>query len=425
MRIGIAFDLIPLERGGDGPDDRFEEFDRPETVEAIAEVLRGEGHDVTLLGDGRELLRRVLDDPPDFVWNLAEGQGVGRSREARVPAALEMLGIPYSGSDPLTLAASLDKDVCRRLVRSRGGRIPKGTLVTPRADPGATERALGVEFSDPGDYPVIVKPAFEGSSKGIRGRCLAESAAEAAAAALRLADEYEQPVLVEAFIDGDEVTVGLVGNGERVEVLGAMRIVPKGSAARFVYSLEVKRDWRRRVEYEAPALLPAGVMRRLIGEARLAFDALGCRDLARIDFRLRDGVPYFIEANPLPGLAPVTSDLVILARGHGLGHADLIRKVLHTALDRVGLPPEVRRCRWSRAILEPGEPPGRGPAQCAGPAAFASRCGLRGRRGRGGPRRRGRLAPGGARRPAARRRAADRPPGRVPGPSRGPTWSST
>ncbi len=100
MRIGIAFDLIPIERGSDGPDDRFEEFDRPETVEAIAEVLRGEGHDVTLLGDGRELLRRVLDDPPDFVWNLAEGRGVGRSREARVPAVLEMLGIPYSGSDP-------------------------------------------------------------------------------------------------------------------------------------------------------------------------------------------------------------------------------------------------------------------------------------------------------------------------------------
>ena len=131
LRIGIAFDLIPVERGGDGPDDRFEEFDRPETVEAIAEVLRGEGHDVTLLGDGRELLRRVLDDPPDFVWNLAEGQGVGRSREARVPAALEMLGIPYSGSDPLTLAASLDKDVSRRLVRSRGGRIPRGRSSRP------------------------------------------------------------------------------------------------------------------------------------------------------------------------------------------------------------------------------------------------------------------------------------------------------
>ena len=338
MRIGIAFDLIPIESGGDGPDDRFEEFDRLETVEAIAEVLRGEGHDVALLGDGRELLRRVLDDPPDFVWNLAEGQGVGRSREARVPAALEMLGIPYSGSDPLTLAVSLDKDVSRRLVRSRGVRIPKATLVTPGADPGATERAVGVVFSDAADYPVIVKPAFEGSSKGIRGRCLAEGAAEAVAAAIRLAGEYEQPVLVEEFIDGDEVTVGLVGNGEQVEVVGVMRIVPKGSAARFVYSLEVKRDWRRRVDYEAPALLSAEVMRRLIEEARLAFDALGCRDLARIDFRFRDDLPYFIEANPLPGLAPATSDLVILARGHGLDHADLIRKVLRAALDRVGLP---------------------------------------------------------------------------------------
>ena len=284
-----------------------------------------------LLGDGRELLRRVLDDPPDFVWNMAEGQGVGRSREARVPAALEMLGIPYSGSDPLTLAASLDKDVRRRLVRVPGGPGPQGDARHARADPGATERALGVRVLRPGRLPRDRQARLRRVEQGIRGRCLADSAAEAVAAALRLADEYEQPVLVEEFIDGDEVTVGLVGNGERVEVLGAMRIVPKGSAARFVYSLEVKRDWRRRVDYEAPALLPAGVDAAADrgGPARVRRARLPRP--ARIDFRLRDGVPYFIEANPLPGLAPVTSDLVILARGHGLGHADLIRKVLHTA----------------------------------------------------------------------------------------------
>ena len=119
-------------RRSDGPDDRFEEFDKPETVEAIAEVLRGEGHEVVLLGDGREFLAQVLADPPDFVWNMAEGEGVGRCREARVPAVLEMLGIPYTGSDPLTLAAALDKDVAKRLVASTAGvAVPERPAPSP------------------------------------------------------------------------------------------------------------------------------------------------------------------------------------------------------------------------------------------------------------------------------------------------------
>ena len=95
------------------PDDAFEEFDKPETIEALVDVFRGLGHDPYPLGDGRALIERVLAERPDFVFNIAEGEGTGRNREARVPAFLEMLGIPYSGSDPLTLAATLDKDVAQ------------------------------------------------------------------------------------------------------------------------------------------------------------------------------------------------------------------------------------------------------------------------------------------------------------------------
>src|SRR4051812_7941367 len=105
MRIGITYDLknnAPVPDGA--PDDYQEEFDSPATVNAVAEVLQGLGHEIDLLGDGRQMLVRILDDKPDFVFNFAEGQGVGRSREARVPAVLEMLNIPYTGSDPLTLA---------------------------------------------------------------------------------------------------------------------------------------------------------------------------------------------------------------------------------------------------------------------------------------------------------------------------------
>src|SRR5947209_8189124 len=134
MRVGITYDLKVEDsqaNAADLPDDLQEEFDSPATVEAIADALRGLGHEVGLLGDGRELVERLLADPPDFVFNLAEGQGVGRSREARVPALLEMLGIPYSGSDPLTLAVTLDKECAKRLVGSAGVTVPRGVVIHP------------------------------------------------------------------------------------------------------------------------------------------------------------------------------------------------------------------------------------------------------------------------------------------------------
>lgn len=341
MRIGIAFSLKPADAATDGPDDRYEEFDKPETVEAIAEVIRGEGHDVALLGDGREFLEKVLRDPPEFVFNIAEGHGVGRNREARVPAVCEMLDIPYSGSDPLTLAASLDKSVAKQLASSE--EVPTAwanILIPPGTDPAAIrERYLARDLREPWSYPVILKPAYEGSSKGIRGRCVADTEDQVVAIYAELARDYAQPILVEGFVRGDEVTVGVIGNGESVAVLGAMRIAPKRPTERFVYSLEVKRDWANQVDYEAPARLDATVQDNLFNAARAAYANLGCRDVARIDFRLmrESRHPYFIEANPLPGLAPGTSDLVILAEGHGIGHGELVRLILHAALERVGL----------------------------------------------------------------------------------------
>src|SRR5206468_4699879 len=132
MRIGITYDLkADGPDRADLPDDFQEEFDSPATIEAIASVLRGLGHEVVKLGDGRELLERLLADPPEFVFNIAEGQGIGRSREARVPAVLEMLGIPHTGSDPLTLAVTLDKDCAKRLVRSVRVAVPRGEVLYP------------------------------------------------------------------------------------------------------------------------------------------------------------------------------------------------------------------------------------------------------------------------------------------------------
>src|SRR5580692_2636692 len=127
MKIGIAFDLkpdSPLPTGA--PDDLHEEFDAPVTVQAVGDALRSLGHEVSELGDGRPFLEAVLRDPPDLVFNFAEGTGISRSRESRVPAVCEMLGIPYTGSDPLALAASLDKEMARQLAKTAGVTVPAG-----------------------------------------------------------------------------------------------------------------------------------------------------------------------------------------------------------------------------------------------------------------------------------------------------------
>src|SRR5438874_4094680 len=146
MKIGITYDLkssVPLDPSL--PDDLQEEFDSPHTIEAIAAVLRGLGHHVVLLGNGGEFLQKVLAEPPDFVFNFAEGTGISRSREARVPAVLEMLGIPFTGSDPATLAACLDKDWTRRLVESVGVHCPDA-LTIAFGDPSTRDEAQLAEL---------------------------------------------------------------------------------------------------------------------------------------------------------------------------------------------------------------------------------------------------------------------------------------
>jgi D-alanine-D-alanine ligase len=329
MHIGITYDLKSDAPPPEGlPDDFQEEFDSPATIEAIASVLRGLGHTVEKLGDGREMLQRLLADPPDFVFNFAEGQGIGRSREARVPAVLEMLGIPYSGSDPLTLAVTLDKDCAKKLVAAEGVAVAKGIVVHP-TELTSTQHAVLSTLT----FPVIVKPAWEGSSKGIRGKSIVDRPLDLSEMVTVMRRDYQQPILVEEYIQGDELTVGVVGN-DPPEIIGIMRVVPRAQTDRFVYGLDIKRDYKRLVKYECPAPLSAADEAAVRDATLKVWKALGCRDVSRIDFRLRNGVPYFLEVNPLPGLNPLDSDLVILAKLAGWTYDQLIARIVQAALQR-------------------------------------------------------------------------------------------
>ncbi len=340
MKIGIAYDLKPKTTPvANVPDDLYEEFDSEETIDALAAVLRKLGHEPVKLGGGRTFLENMLKDLPQFVFNLSEGEGISRSREARVPAVCEMLGVPFCGSDPLTMGLALDKDLARRTVEDADVATPQGLVIQFPENlydgdyaefPGILEEA-GLPL------PIIAKPVCEGSSKGIRSKSLIEKAEDFGPTVVSLWHDYRQPVLVEEFIAGDEVTVGIIGNGADAEVLGCLHITPRQATEKFVYSLEVKRDWQNQVDYACPPTLPQETIAALENAALSAYDILGCRDFARIDFRIRDGIPYFLEANPLPGLNPETGDICVMARLLGISYEELIGSILNAAMKRTNL----------------------------------------------------------------------------------------
>lgn len=329
MRVGIAFDLkSDFGASTEGPDDRLEEYDSSATVEAIADALKQRGHDPVLLGGGRHFVENMLARPPELVFNIAEGFGT-RSREAHVPAVCEMLRVPYTHSDPLTLALTLDKAMAKRIAASMDVATPHFVVTSTFAE--AQGAALG--------YPAMVKPAFEGSSMGIRRHSRVTDAAAMEREIERIVGDYDQPALVEEFCPGPEFTVGVRGNDEGARVIGVMEIVPlRAKPDEFVYSLEVKRDWEREVEYHVPPKRDPRIVRAIERCAVDAYKALGCRDIARVDVRMDVmGVPCFLEVNPLPGLNPRTGDLCILAARSGLEYVDLIDGILRDARARQGL----------------------------------------------------------------------------------------
>ncbi len=326
MEIGIAYDLASdFAPAQGGAVDSLAEYDSEDTVAAIEAVLLKAGHAPRRLGGGRRFLEAVMAAPPELVFNLAEGRG-GRSREAQVPAVCELLQIPYTHSDPLTMAVTLDKAAAKRLVGSAGVNTPAFEVLDR---PGAT----GLEF------PVVAKPLHEGSSMGISAGSLARTQHDLDRVVAELLDAYREPALVEEFCPGEELTVGIFGAGECALVLAVMEVAPqRRDLDDFLYSGQVKHDWRVEVTYHVPPRWAPALTERAQTVALAAYRALGCRDVGRVDLRVdRCGEPSFLEANPLPGLHPVTSDLAMMARPLGIEYDPLIMRIVDCARDRLGI----------------------------------------------------------------------------------------
>lgn len=324
LKVGFTFNVKRIKPTADG-EDREAEYDSPTTLQAIREAIASHGHEVVDLEATPELPMVLATEPIDVVFNIAEGFR-GRNRESQVPALLELLDIPYTGSDPATLSLALDKALAKKVVRAAGIDTPNFQLMNT-----GRER-LDKQFTR---WPLMVKPVAEGSSKGVVSKSVCHTEAEVREVVKEMVGRYNQPALVEEYIGGREFTVGLLGE-RRPEVLPPMEIVFTDKSDKTpIYKFEDKLQENDRIRYEVPAKLEPGHMERLRTAARSTFMSLGCRDVARIDFRMDDtGRIYFIECNPLPGLTPGWSDLVLIAQGDGMDYRTLIGEILSGAIRR-------------------------------------------------------------------------------------------
>lgn len=327
LLVGLTYDLRADHLAEGLSEEEAAEFDSEETIAAIEGAIRGMGLRTDRIGHGRHLCQRLVQgDRWDLVFNIAEGRW-GRSREAQVPAILELYGIPYTFSDPLTCAVTLDKATTKQLVRAAGLRTPDFHVVR------SVEDVFAVRIP----FPLFAKPLQEGTGKGVGRASRVSSPAELERVCRDLLARFQQPVLVEAYLPGREVTTGVVGTGARARVVGTMEFTINPDAGD--YGFEVKEEWRKYVTYFP---MPPGPLREETEALALAAHrVLECRDGSRVDLRMdASGRPAFIEVNPLPGLNPGHSDLPMLGRMHGVDFQALIGAIVESGLERV---PAARR----------------------------------------------------------------------------------
>lgn len=313
--------------------DLYAEWDEPETIDAVEKALAGLGKVIRLEADA-EFPRRLMAARPDFVFNIAEGL-YGVNREAHVPAICEFLGIPCHASDPLTLSLSLHKGRTKEILSHHG--VPTAPFIV--ANSRADARNVNLPF------PLFAKPALEGSSKGITVKSLCANRAKLVSVVGELLDVYQEPVLIETYLPGQEFTVAIIGNGREARCLPivGMKFDELPLNAPPIYGYEAKWLWDtpdRPLElFECPARIDKELAREIRTVALSAYRVLGCRDWSRVDVRCdAAGRPMVVEVNPLPGILPNPKDNSCFpkaARAAGMSYDTLIQTVADIAWRRI------------------------------------------------------------------------------------------
>lgn len=331
------------------PPDLLAECDSEETILAVQEAI-SKRHETLLIEADEHAFNRLKKEKPDLVFNIAE-RLVGPNRESHVPTLCEILDIPYTGSDPLTLGVCLDKSRAKEILSFH--KIPNPSF-------WIVESTLDI----PKDVvlPAIVKPLYEGSSKGIRDNSVVNHWDDLCARIHEVTTNYKQPVIIERFLDGREFTIGVLGNIPDLEVLPIVEIdhslLPEGSNP--IYSYEAKWIWDRPEQplaiFKCPADIDSGLRQRIVDTAVRTWQVLRIKDWCRLDIRLDEkGEPNILEVNPLPGILPNPEDNSCLpkaARTAGYSYSGLILRVVDAALARYGLAPVKDKMRFQSRGLK-------------------------------------------------------------------------
>jgi D-alanine-D-alanine ligase len=354
MRIAVLANLktsAPLLQ--EAPADTWAELDSPATTQAIVRVLEQAGHTAAFFEGNLSLVSELPRFAPDLCFNLCEGH-FGDSRESHVPALLEMMRLPYTGASVLGLALTLDKPMTKRVLNAHGLPTPRFQVFTSPDEP--LDPALA--------FPLFVKPAHEGSGIGVSGDSRVDDEAALRRQVELVLSGYREPALVERYVDGRELTIGLLGNctGQPRALHGAWARLPRIDGVMVLppYELAVQQfpesegavytqrmkasgcqgSWIAGRDYHCPARLDPLLRTQLEQLAVSTFRVTGCRDIARVDIRLdsRDhDRPYILEINALPGIAPGWSDLTLAANAAGLSYEEIVLCVIEQAALRLGL----------------------------------------------------------------------------------------
>jgi D-alanine-D-alanine ligase len=312
----------------DAPHDALAELDSDSTAAAYEQALQEGGHRV-YRHEGGPLLPHFLNEiKPDLCFNTCEGLR-GDSREAQVPALLEMLGMRYTGPTPLAAAITNDKPTTKRILHYYGLPTPLFQVFESPDEP--LHRDLV--------FPLFVKPAHEGTGMGIGNNSLVRNVHELRDSVAECIHSYHQAALVESYIEGKDITCGLTGNGNDVHFFPITEVDFSGYPDDLlpIYGSLQKVEFDHLYKNKCPAPLGDALTAEVRRLTHQTFLVTGCRDYARVDFRLRDdGSLSILEINGLPGITP-HSDMTLMAQAEGWTHGDLVRSVLHAGARRYGL----------------------------------------------------------------------------------------
>ena len=325
MKIAIVTDksrenLISLEEA------QLEDKQKLETVQSIKRILSQE-YDCLEFAADENIIKSLQEENIDLVFNLCNGiEGFSR---AQLPAMLEFANIPYTSSSILGHALAINKVFASTVFKSNN--IPTPDFISVNTMDDLEDIQM--------DYPILIKPSDEGSSRGIHQDSLVFDFEQLKKKMEYSLDMYNPPIMLNQYIEGREFSIGVVGNGDDVTILPIQEVdmseLPDGLLK--FNSFEVKSYYKSHVNYYLPARISSEEKEKIEDVVLKAYKSLLLRDYARVDVILKDGIPYVLEINSLPGLQEKKSSLYRMAEATDFGYEGLVFKIVDVARKRYGI----------------------------------------------------------------------------------------